>query len=243
MKQSLKILILVIVLTSVSFLVFYFIARSSKCIPNCVDKTCGQSDGCSSVCKECEKGYICDGKNCKKTESKTKGICYFDIDGTMTTANGDRDEMMRQCLDNNFAIGIVTASSRRLEDICNGDKSKDIWMSDLLCKQFQDNGAKMYNSTKDIAGKEVFPLGYPANKEQGIIKGFDMTFGRDSFYKDIPDKCVVLFDDQQQVLDGVRKFNPDLETQCANTTCGLDGVLDIATVKYKVESMKANGCM
>jgi hypothetical protein len=244
MKRAVKLLIVVIVIPTLAYIAFYFIAKSHKCVPNCVDKKCGQTDGCYGVCKICPSGKICDGKSCQTpNQGSTKGICYFDIDGTITTANGDRDKMMRQCLDNNFAVGIITASPRRIEDICNGDKAKDRWMSDLLCKQFQDNGAKMYNSTKNIAGSTVFPSGYPAHQEQGIIKGFDMTFGRDSFYKDIPDKCIVLFDDQQPVLDGVRKFNPDLETQCANSTCGLGHVLDITTVKEKVKSMKANGCM
>lgn len=171
-----------------------------------------------------------------------KGICYFDIDDTLSTAIGDRNEMMKQCLDNNFDIGIITASSRKIEDICDGDKAKVSWMPDLLCKQFKKNDGHMFNSTNTIAGKKVLPKGYPSEKDHGYIKGFDMKYGRDTFYRGIPDKCIVLFDDQQPVIDGVHTFNSNLETQCSNKSCGLGHALYISTVKEKVEYMKKNGC-
>jgi hypothetical protein len=255
MKTSTLVLILAIVLPSLAILAFYFIAKYYQCKPDCTKKQCGQSDGCNGTCKLCPNGLTCDGTKCKTPPGPgptTKGICYFDIDNTLTSAQGDRDEMMRQCLDNNFAIGIITASNRKLEDVCDGDKPREPWMSELLCKQFNKNGARMYNSTSVVAGSTVFPANYPFGKDQGYIKGYDMKYGRDTFYKDIPDKCIVLFDDQQPVLDGVHNFDPNFQTQCANTphsssdktTCKTLGhVLDIATVKAKVESMKANGCI
>lgn len=262
MKTSTKILILAFVLPSFALIAFYFIAKSSQCIPTCTNKKCGQSDGCSGKCKLCATGSICDGKTCQtdnNPDNKTKGICYFDIDGTLTTAPGDssyKDEMMQQCLYNDFAIGIVTASPRKIEDICNGAIARDPWMSNLLCKQFQENGGKMYNSTKVLAGGSIFPEDYPANKDPankdpGYIKGFNMNYGRDKFYPDIPDKCLVLFDDQQPVLDGMLNFNNNFQGQCANTpssqndktTCRTLGhVLDIDTVKKKVKQMKESGC-
>jgi hypothetical protein len=254
MRTGTKILLFAIILPTIVFFLIYFIAKTSKCNPNCNGKKCGQSDGCSSKCKTCTGGLTCDGTKCQKVDpgvGKTKGICYFDIDGTLTTANGDRDDMMKQCLDNNFAIGIITASGRKVTDICKGDKAKDNWMSDLLCKQFQENNAKMYNSTTEVAGSTSFPPGYNdiKNKSQGYVKGWDMKYGRDLVDKNIPDKCVVLFDDQKHVLSDVKKFNPDLEVQCAgepkaNGACQTLGhVLDIDTVKNKIKEMQTNGCI
>jgi hypothetical protein len=259
MRTETKILLFSIILPALSFFVIYYIAKSNKCIPTCENKTCGQSDGCFGKCKLClTKGETCDGTSCKKVEShdpyvsidNTKGICYFDIDDTLTTANGNRDKIVKQCLDNNFAIGIVTASSRKVSDICNGNKAKVSWMSDLLCEQFQNNNGKMYNSTTVVAGSTVFPSDYPNGKSQGFIKGYVMDHGRKTFYPNVPEKCVVLFDDQKHVLNGVKQYNPNLETQCAGYhpgnpyTCNTTGhVLDANTVKNKVEFMKANGCV
>jgi hypothetical protein len=255
MRTGTKIFLFTIILPALAFFLIYFIAKTSKCDPDCQDKKCGQSDGCSGKCKTCPTGQTCDGTSCQQVTpgGKTKGICYFDIDGTLTTAKGDRDAMMQECLDNNFAIGIITASGRLVEQICNGDKAhKDqSWMSDLLCKQFHKNNAKMYNSTVVVAGKTTFPPGYKAiqNNSQGYVKGWDMKYGRDLVDKNIPDKCVVLFDDQQHVLSDVKKFDKNLEVQCAGNPTApgacrtLGHVLDIDTVKKKIKDMQSNGCI
>lgn len=186
----------------------------------------------------------------KNSEQFTKGICYFDIDDTLTTAKGDRNGIVKQCLDNNFAIGIITASPRKVSDMCDGNKAKVDWMSDLLCEQFQNNNAKMYNSTTVVAGSTLFPSDYPHGKSQGFIKGYNMEHGRKTFYPSVPDKCVVLFDDQKHVLNGVKQYNSNLETQCAGYrpgnphTCNTIGrVLDSDIVRNKVESMKGDGCV
>ena len=107
----------------------------------------------------------------------------------------------------------------------------------------------MYNSASVVAGSTVFPTDYPSGASQGIIKGYDMEYGRKMFYPNVSDKCVVLFDDQQHVLDDVKKYNSNLETQCAGHkphdqwTCkSLGRVLDANAVRDKVMYMKANGC-
>lgn len=253
MKTGIIILLLAIILPALAYFLIYLIAKVDKCVPDCKNKTCGQSDGCNSKCKECPDGGTCDGTTCTKSyeqyKHEVKGICYFDIDDTLTTAKGDKDEIVKQCLDNNFSIGIITASTRKVKDICEGGKAKVDWMSDLLCEQFQKNNARMYNSASVVAGSTVFPPDYPSGASQGIIKGYDMEYGRKMFYPNVSDKCVVLFDDQQHVLDDVKKYNSNLETQCAGHklddpwTCkSLGRFLDAAAVRDKVMSMKANGC-
>ena len=52
------------------------------------------------------------------TNNKVKGICYFDIDDTLTTATGDIDSIIEECLKNNFDVGIITASNRTIDHIC-----------------------------------------------------------------------------------------------------------------------------
>ena len=170
-----------------------------------------------------------------------KGICYFDIDNTLTTADGNIDDMMNVCLDNNFDIGIITASNRTLSMLCDGDKSKKQWMSDVMCKRFNQTNGKLYNSSVSVGGNPTLPPNYPNNNNPGYNKGFDMTFCRDSFYNDIPDKCLLLFDDDPVYLKGVNKFNPTLETECAHISCG-GARLNINTVKNAVSRLVKNGC-
>ena len=175
--------------------------------------------------------YFFNKTPCKKDGYEKTGICYFDIDDTLTTARDNTDNLVKECLDNNFAIGIITASPRKVSDICEGDK------------------ARMYNSSTVLAGRTFFPSDYPHGASQGIIKGYDMEYGRKMFYPNVSDKCVVLFDDQQHVLDDVKKYNSNLETQCSGYrpnnpyTCkSLGHVLDVETVRNKVMYMKRNGC-
>ena len=65
---------------------------------------------------------------------KIKGICYFDIDGTLTSSTGNREEIIKVCLDNNFAVGIITASGRKIEHICEGDKGLFDWPPRMTCQ-------------------------------------------------------------------------------------------------------------
>lgn len=221
MKTSTKILFLVIIL---SCILIYYITKSYFC------KTCKSS----SLIKSDKK--------------KIKGICYFDIDDTLTTAKGDPDEIMKECLKNDFAIGIITASNRKVNQICNRDKAGVPWMSDILCKQFNENNKKMYNSTSLVAGEsidKVIKNGWPVDKinyDPGFVKGWDMEYGKRKFYKDVPDKCIVLFDDQKYYMDGVKRFNSEFEVECSNKTCGANNVLDKEMVRIKIEKMKKNGC-
>lgn len=174
-----------------------------------------------------------------------KGICYFDIDGTLITANGNIDEMMKTCLDNNFDIGIITASPRTLDMLCNLEtgESKEKWMSDILCKRFSETSGRLFNSSNTVAGKSILPPNYPKKSvDYGYIKGYDMTFCRDSFYPDIPDKCLLLFDDDPLYIKGVNNFNANLDVECANTDCG-GNRLNINTVKKAVNRLIKNGCV
>jgi hypothetical protein len=183
----------------------------------------------------------------RKNISKKKGICYFDIDDTLTTATGNIDNLVKKCIDNDFAVGIITASSRKLEHICDGPKSKHPWMPDLLCKQFNQNPA-LYNSSVVLSGKTRPTPTIPYSK-YGMVKAHDMEYCRNLHYPHIHNKCLVLFDDQKQIISNVKIYNNELETQCSShnpedpSICdSLGKLLDAETVENKVKSMIKNGC-
>jgi len=180
-------------------------------------------------------------KKLKKENFDVKGICYFDIDNTLTSALDGGDEIIQECLDNNFAVGIITASNRTIDDICSGDKAGGYqnarWMSDKLCRQFRKNKGKMFNSLRVVAGNTIFPSNYPSNKSFGYIKGFNMHYGKNMSHPSVPNKCVVLFDDNPSVLRGVKQYNNDLEIQCSHPTCG-GQLLTRELVRNKIRDMR-----
>lgn len=235
-------MILAIILPAMSYIAIYFITRYNRCKPNFTGKKCGQKDECGNYGKLCSVGQSCYNKQCHGSVTHPAGICYFDIDDTLTSSKGDPNELVQQCLDNNFAIGIITASGRRVTDVCDGDNPKSSWMPSLLCKQFNKNNSVMYNSKTEVAGSSIFPEHYPNNETHGFKKGFDMVYGKEKNYPNIPDKCVVLFDDSPCVIKDVKRYNPELETQCANKSCGLNSSLTADIVLQKVKSMQMNGC-
>lgn len=149
----------------------------------------------------------------KHRSERVNGICYFDIDGTLTHANDNADDIIQVCLDNNFAVGIITASGRTVNHVCNKNKSTVNWMSDKLCNQFYNNNAKMYNSTTMIDGSYIFPKNYPINASPGYVKGFLMDYGRNNNYPYLPDDKVVLFDDDINFIRGVKQYNNKFKTQ------------------------------
>ena len=250
MKRSSVLLIISIILLIFVYIIYYFIVKSGKCKADCHTKKCGSKDGCGNIYKTCPPGETYDGKQCKPMTSenfknKIKGICYFDIDDTLTSAMENTDEIIQECLDNNFAVGIITASGRTIDDICSGDKAGGYqnanWMSNKLCKQFREENGKMFNSLRVVAGNTEFPESYPNGSSYGYIKGFNMQYGKDNYYPDVKDKCTILFDDNPYVLNDVKKFNPNFEVQCANRMCGGD-LLSKDMVKQKIQRMIKNGC-
>jgi hypothetical protein len=179
----------------------------------------------------------------KKEQGKSRGICYFDIDGTLTTSLGSVDNIMNKCLENNFKIGIITASTRTLDMLCDKDKAKVPWMGDILCEQFNKDPS-LFNSAVSLAGRNVtYPFGSP-----GFKKGYAMSYGK-KLNNILKDKCIVLFDDDPNFMTDVKNYNNNLEVQCSGKGCGGDTNpaqvpvrLTADLVLGKINNMIKNGC-
>jgi len=172
------------------------------------------------------------------SDKTKKGVCYFDIDATLTTAQGNPNDIVQECMNNDFDIGIITASDRKLRDVCDGENPRESWMPGKLCKRLSEN-PRLFNSHTSIAGSDTFPSSYPSNKDYGYKKGWAMDYGRQIMYPNMPRKNVVLFDDNPDVLAGVKRYNPDLGTQCSNTTCN-GRYLSKELVREKMNSLNKN---
>jgi hypothetical protein len=157
-----------------------------------------------------------------------KGIMYFDIDGTLITANkNDIESNMQLCLDNNYAIGIITASNREIHHLCNGDNPVEEWMPKTLCKFMKETNYITYNADHIVAGMKIgdpnFPKNYPPLEYdnllvQGVKKGYQMKYGQEMLNIKDP-KQIVLFDDYACVLVGAKKYNPNGTYVCAGDNC------------------------
>lgn len=149
---------------------------------------------------------------------------------------------MNACLDNNFDIGIITASARTIPMICDGDKAIAPWMSDKLCKRIQESNGRLFNTTKVISGENRLENGRVYTNDVAKMKTNDMLYSRDKYHPDIPDKCLTLFDDDVDVLKGVNSFNGKLSAVCSSVKCGLERNLSDIDVLNKVKKMVKSGC-
>lgn len=167
------------------------------------------------------------------------GICYFDIDGTLTTASGDPNNLVKACLSKNYAVGIITASKRTPEMVCAGSKSIQSWMPDSLCEYMNKNNFNTFNSNAPIiAGMNKnnpnFPNDYPTINyskqwgergiELGRTKGLAMLYGAKML--NIKDKSnVILFDDDSYFAKGVKQIDPSLTVVCAGAECSNNKII------------------
>lgn len=147
---------------------------------------------------------------------KKKGICFFDIDDTLTPLNKtEAHNIIQECINNDFDIGISTASYRDIYHLCDGDKSNQPYIPDNLCKNLKKNNYVLFNSLKKVAGSDK-RIKYPINFDYGMIKGHNMVYSKNIYNSNIPNKCIVFFDDQKGVINGVKRYNSDINTFLVN---------------------------
>ena len=75
----------------------------------------------------------------------------------------DIDDIVQKCLDNNYGVGIITASGRTPEHLFQNNNKLEPWVGEKLWNYMKDNDFITYNSAAPIiAGKREFPEDYPA---------------------------------------------------------------------------------
>ncbi len=161
-----------------------------------------------------------------------KGLCLFDIDGTLTTGK-ENDQVVQYCLDRGYAVGIATAG--RVYTPSNLMSYE--WMPRNLYDFMERNNFDTFNNvasgiltgrhdsaayTKTLGKKpsDVFWPGWfkgLALERTGLIYGIQE-----------PDD-LILFDNDPNFLMGVRYYNGNLRVICAGMPC--NGVLTLDTVK------------
>ena len=174
----------------------------------------------------------------KTSEAGTKfiGIVFFDIDGTTTIINKlEMSKIVQLCIDNNMMPGIITASKRTPYDLFN-----ESWMPENFSKFLIKTGFITFNSDYPlIAGK--IPTFYLDLRiyGQGAFKGFAMTEASKKLK--IKLKNIILFDNMNFVIEGVKNFNSKLKVFCAGYECSNKinpKILSVRYVKKILENVK-----
>lgn len=161
-----------------------------------------------------------------------KGLCLFDIDGTLTTGR-DNERVVQYCLDRGYAVGIATAGGiyrpsnlmsypwmpRNLYEFMarnNFNTFNNVASGILLGRHDKD----AYNDTLRYKPPHVF---WP-----GWFKGLALERTGKLYGIDDPSQ-LILFDNDPSFLKGVKHYNGNLTGVCAGMPC--NGVLTLDTVK------------
>jgi len=152
-----------------------------------------------------------------KLNSK-KGIVFFDIDDTLSTIPKQKNqEIIKHCIENGYDIGIVTASKRPINYVCNNSQTNHMsqWAPDILCEELHKHNFVTYNSHVVTTGEEFSISNAPQyNFDKhiyGKLKGWQIseTLRRMNNYN-LPGYDVILVDDNIDVLNGASQIVPFL---------------------------------
>jgi hydroxymethylpyrimidine pyrophosphatase-like HAD family hydrolase len=170
--------------------------------------------------------------NKDKYTQNYKGICLFDIDGTLTTCK-ENEQVVQYCIDKGYAVGIATAGS-----IYNQSNISSFnWMPKNLYEFMKKNNFDTFNNVASgiLAGRYNYAEYTKTldNKPYNIfwpgwLKGVALeNAGR--IYKIKNPKKLILFDNDPNFINGVRHYNKNLNVICAGMPC--NGVLTLDVVK------------
>ena len=179
------------------------------------------------------------------TDSKpqVKGVCFFDIDGTLTNAATGIDATGRStsapvqaCLDAGFAVGIATSSARTWQNLCVCDHARDFchaiargsWVTDDLCAELGKRDFATFNATQSqLGGVDIrtalsgsdwdYLQQLGIRKNPGAQKAWMIRkVMAASFPKDT---LAVLFDNDASWVQSAQDMNQhDFKTFCVNPT-------------------------
>lgn len=168
-----------------------------------------------------------------------KGLCLFDIDGTLTDGR-DNQNVVQECIDAGYAVGISTAGSMYKTTNINSFP----WMPSNLYDFMEKRNFDTFNNVNDsvLCGKnsmnEYNNLFVPDGMSVwGIRKALALEKTAQNLGITNPNK-MIMFDNDPGYLDGMRLVNPDFTLICAGEPCG--GKLDVENVRYALSSWNGN---
>ena len=156
-----------------------------------------------------------------------KGLCLFDIDGTLTTGI-DNEMTIDLCLKAGYAVGISTAGAGYTPD----NLLSFPWMPHNLYNFMAKNNFNTFNNVvRNILSGTYDQDGYSEAKERakqiglsghstwGLLKGHSLV-NTAKLYNITDPRQMILFDNDPAFLYGLKRYHPDLVGVCAGSPCG-----------------------
>lgn len=152
-----------------------------------------------------------------------KGLCLFDIDGTLS-AGVDNERVVQYCLDKGYAVGISTAGG--MYHLLNLDSWP--WMPGNLYDFMASRDFDTFNNVANgiLSGSQNIPAfqssmaGKPKHAFwPGWLKGMVLQETGKRYGITNPKK-LIMFDNDPNYLNGLRAHNPDYTLVCAGQPCG-----------------------
>ena len=164
-----------------------------------------------------------------------KGLCLFDIDGTLTTGT-ENEKVVQYCIDKGYAVGIATAGAMYNP----GNLMNFEWMPRNLYEFMSNNNFDTFNNVasgvlQGIHNSAVYTKTLrdkpPHIFWPGWFKGIALeSTGRAYGIKDPHN--LILFDNDPSFISGVNQYNSDLRVVCAGMPC--NGTLSVDTLKQMI---------
>ena len=162
-----------------------------------------------------------------------KGLCLFDIDGTLTTGI-DNEKTVDLCLKAGYAVGISTAGAGyTLNNLLSFP-----WMPYNLYKFMEKNNFNTFNNVANNILSGIYdPDDYSRAKARvkqiglssgihsmdfslwGVLKGHSLVHTA-NLYNITDPRHMILFDNDPDYLHGLKRYHPDLVGICAGAPCG-----------------------
>lgn len=167
-------------------------------------------------------------------DTSYKGLCLFDIDGTLTTGQHN-EKSIDICLKNGWAVGISTAGA--MYDPSN--LLSFSWMpKNLYDFMAKHNWTTFNNVARNIyAGKSKQQPNYDkeGHKKWGILKGHSLLETAQAL-NIIPQKNnLILFDNDPAFMEGTKMF-PQTQAICAGYPCSQHLILNPNLVLHTLNS-------
>lgn len=142
-----------------------------------------------------------------------KGLVCFDLDDTLTNATfKEIEECLEYLTKENYKIGIITASRRKIDHVCLENKSNVHWCPNKLCEILNNDNFENFNSLSVTSGIDheieipIFKTYDESSSFFGMRKAIQMM-GCKNKYKINESQCH-LFDDQPLVLKWAKTIMP-----------------------------------
>ena len=161
-----------------------------------------------------------------------KGLCLFDIDGTLTTGT-ENEKVVQYCIDKGYAVGIATAGA-----IYNPSNLMNFkWMPRNLYEFMSSHNFDTFNNVASGVLKGVHnSAAYTKTLSDkppnifwpGWFKGLALE-STGKAYGITDTNNLILFDNDPSFITGVKHYNSNLRVVCAGMPC--NGTLSLNTIK------------